>query len=102
MHSKPKYDPAKLLNPESRVIKQLGLDTPQGLTRLLLALIAKYDPDGHGITITPADIMKTVEIAVNQRRQNIMVHGRGENIILMLKTDEDAQETIEKDTKDGN
>jgi hypothetical protein len=80
-----------ITNPNQGLIQQLGLNSSQGLSRLLLALLVKIDPENKGIELTQDDVLRTQYSAVMLGRQNIHISSPSTNdrIVIKLTTDQD-------------
>ena len=89
-------------NPNQTVIQQLGLNGPQGFSRLMLALLVKFDPECKGIELTQEDIEKVYEVSVIQGKQNVSVRGKPTSLVLQLRTDAESEQDIKDDEANSN
>lgn len=100
--SKPLSDPSltpQVKNPNATIIQQLGLNGPQGFSRLMMALLAKFDPECKGIELLETDVQHAYKLAVLQGKANISVRGKEDRLILQLRTDDEAAKDIEEDER---
>jgi len=86
--------PPRVLNPDSTIIQQLGLNTPLGMQRLIMMLVHKLDPQGTGAVLTEADIRSFVD-TVTSGRKNISVIGQNNSLHLKLCDDAESKRLVE-------
>jgi hypothetical protein len=88
----------------STVIQQMGLDTPMGVQRLMMILLAKLDPESNGINITLEDLNRAVSITADaplgMGKANLLV--RGKDDALFLKLCDEAEWAVEKAKEENN
>lgn len=87
----------KAWNPNSPMLRQLGLHSPEGLMRLLTILMHKVDPRGAGIVISTQDLAEAVTISTVQGRANLQVRGTGDAIHLRMTTEAEARVVVKTD-----
>lgn len=64
------------------VSQQLGLNTPEGVQRLIMILLAKLDPDNQGVFISIPDLNMIIPKLVE--RPNLVVLGEKDQLFLKL------------------
>jgi hypothetical protein len=68
------------------VIQQTGLDTPEGLQRMISILLHKMDPEGKGVILTLEDMQKYADAAILEGRVNMLVNGLNDHLLFKLCT----------------
>lgn len=67
---------------QASVIQQLGLDTPQGVQRLLMMLLHYADPESKGIVFDIPTINKIIHKMVDEHKNNLSLIGEDDKLII--------------------
>ena len=88
-----------VLNPDSPVMRQLRLNTVEGMQRMLSFLVARYGIDAREIKMTREDVEAAAQAII--ARPNLAVIGRDDCVILRLTSSEERDALLKQDSQSG-